>query len=224
MIGGYQHGLGITAGQAVQVGSSIGTPVVTAVAAPSVATAIGVSTAVAVPVIGAAIAGVTILITELIANSGCGITCVETSQWADQAAQLLDQNIHAYFSNSTRTVSMQQQALANFDAIWAKLVSMCSDPQTGNAGKRCISDRQAGACTWKQTASKVPSWGTPAIGECWNWFNGYRDPIASDANVVADSLGEGVTSSITSMFGGSGLLYVGVFALALGLYAMSGSD
>jgi hypothetical protein len=30
--------------------------------------------------------------------------------------------------------------------------------------------------------------GEPVIGACWNWHNGYRDPIANDPNVVDDTL------------------------------------
>lgn len=172
----------------VQSGAGIATPVVAATSAGSVATALGVSTAVAVPVIGAAIAGVALLATYLIKNSGCGVTCVETSSWANQAEALLAKNIAAYFALPTpRSQSNQSTALSTFDQIWAQLQANCSQAGTGTAGQRCISDRQAGACTWKQTADKVPSWGTPAAGECWNWFAGYRDPIANDPDVADDA-------------------------------------
>lgn len=208
-------GSGQAAVQGIQIGASVGAPVISAAAAHSAALSIaaggtgqilGMAPALAVPIIGAAIAGITILATALIKNSGCGQTCIITSQWANQAATLLDQNIAAYFSIPVpRSVSQQQAALANFDAIWARLVQMCSDPSTGNAGKRCISDRQAGACTWKQTADKVPPWGTPAAGECWNWFNGYRDPIANDTNVVPDSLLQTASNTAESVASTLGL-------------------
>jgi len=87
--------------------------------------------------------------------------------------------------------------LANFDAIWATLVNMCGNPSTGNAGKRCISDRQSGACTWKATADS-PWPGGPAAGQCWNWFNAYRDPISQDPNVVPDSVSSLVTGAANS--------------------------
>lgn len=189
-----------TAAQGVQIGSSVGAPVASAVAGPGVATALGISTSLAVPLIGAAIAGATIAITLLIKNSGCGQTCIETSQWANQAEPVLRQNIQAYFSNSTRTQSMQAAALANFDAVWARLVQMCSDPSTGNAGKKCISDRQSGACTWKQTSTSpllsIPR--EPQVGACWNWFSGYRDPIQNDTAVVPDASAAGIQGDITS--------------------------
>lgn len=190
-------GDGATAIKATQIGGSLAAPVITGAAAASASASLaaggtglilGMAPALAVPVIGAAIVGVTILVTALIKNSGCGQTCIETSQWANQAAALLDQNIATYFAlPAPRSESQRNAALANFDAIWARLVEMCSDASTGNAGKRCISDRQAGACVWKQTADAVPPWGTPRVGECWNWHNGYRDPIANDADVVPDS-------------------------------------
>jgi hypothetical protein len=192
--------MGTAAGtaQGVQIAGSTATPVVSAVAGGSVASILGVSTAVAIPIIGAAIAGVTFLVADLIKNSGCGQTCIETSQWANQAEPLLKQNADAYFSNpAPRTQSQQNAALANFDSIWARLVQMCSDPSTGDAGKRCISDRQAGACTWKASANS-PWPGGPAQGQCWNWFNSYRDVIANDPNVVPDSVGSIASSALSA--------------------------
>jgi hypothetical protein len=98
-----------------------------------------------------------------------------------------------------RSRSNQTLALQTFDQIWATLVKMCSDPQWGNAGKRCISDRQRGACTWKDQ------------GQCWDWFIGYRDKIANDPNVVDDSLVTAATSvsaSIDAALGGSASSYL----------------
>jgi hypothetical protein len=190
-----------TATQATQIAGSAASPVVSAVAGTSVASILGVSTAVAIPIIGAAIAGVTLLAVDLIKNSGCGQTCIETSQWANQAEPVLQQNIQAYFSNpAPRSQSQQNAALANFDAVWARLVQMCSDPSTGDAGKRCISDRQSGACTWHQSTAwvslNIP--GEPQPGECWNWWSGYRDPISSDPDVVPDSVSSVVTGAASS--------------------------
>jgi len=160
---------------------------------------LGMAPALAVPIIGAAIVAVTILATVLIKNSGCGQTCIETSGWANQAEPLLRQNIAAYFGIAApRSQSQQNAALANFDAIWATLVNMCSAPATGDAGVRCISDRQSGACKWNATADS-PWPGGPAAGACWNWFNAYRDPIANDPDVVADSASSVASSAISSI-------------------------
>ena len=157
----------------------------------------GLIAASAVPIVGAAIAAATLIITQIIKNSGCGQTCIETSQWANQAEQGLIKNIQAYFGNSPRYASQQASALANFDAIWAQLQAICGQPGTGNAGVRCITDRQAGACTWKQTTSSplLAYPGEPQPGECWNWFNGYRDPIANDPDVQPDSAASTVASA-----------------------------
>jgi hypothetical protein len=133
----------------------------------------------AIPWVGPAIAIATLAI-ALIENSGCGQTCIVSTQFANQADAAMQQNIQAYFGQPIRYASSQQAALANFDHFWAWLQTQCSNSQLGTAGQRCISDRQAGACTWKQPAASVPPWGTPAAGACWNWFNGYRDPIAND--------------------------------------------
>ena len=125
-----------------------------------------------IPIVGAALAAVTMLVQYLVANSGCGQTCIETSSWANSAAQALQQNLDAYFAlPAPRTQSQQALAIANFNTIWAQLVAACGQAGTGNAGVRCISDRQQGACTWKQDKTPVYP-GEPAIGACWNWFSG----------------------------------------------------
>lgn len=176
------------AAQGVQIGTSVATPVIggilashaASVAAATGAPALiaGLSPAIAIPIIGAAMMGVTLLAVSLIKNSGCGQTCIQTSEWANQAADALQKNLDAYRALPTpRTKAQQGVALANFDAIWARLTQLCGDPQWGDAGKRCISDRQQGACKWKND------------GVCWNWFTGYRDPIANDTDVVDDATG-----------------------------------
>ena len=114
-------------------------------------------------------------------GSGCGQTCVLSTAYANKAESVLGQNIAQYFALPTpRSATAQAAALTIFDAIWTDLEAQCGAAPlvSTTAGQACISDRQAGACKWKQPASAVPSWGTPAAGECWNWFNGYRDPIA----------------------------------------------
>ncbi len=180
-------GLGVTPEQIVAQGGSIATPIITGALASSAASAaaagagsgliLGMAPALAVPVIGAAIVGVTAAIMGAIYLSrGCGQTCIATSEWANQAEELLKQNLAAYMS-SNRSKSAQNTALSNFNVIWARLQQMCGDPATGAAGQRCISDRQAGACKWRD-----------AGGQCWNWFTGYHDPIANDPNVVDDSI------------------------------------
>jgi hypothetical protein len=44
----------------------------------------------------------------------------------------------------------------------------------GDAGARCISDRQRGGK--------------------WDWFAYYRDPIANDSNVISDAVGANLYS------------------------------
>lgn len=132
-------------------------------------------------------------------GAGCGQTCIESTQFANQANAALEQNIETFFAPRMISgtydptiplgISTQQAGLYNYATLWNWLVSpqACGNPALGSAGQKCISDRQAGACTWTQPASSVPPWGTPAAGACWNWFNGYRDPIANDTNVYDDS-------------------------------------
>ena len=120
-------------------------------------------------------------------GSGCGQQCVLSTQYANKASALLEQNIQAYFAvPAPRPQSVQSAALNNFMLIWNDLEQQCSNPSLGSPGQRCITDRQAGACTWKQTGQpEFP--GQPANGTCWNWWNSFHDPIANDPNVVPDS-------------------------------------
>jgi hypothetical protein len=155
---------------------------------------VGSALASAVPLSGPAApfvaiaAGIAELMATLGIGSGCGATCVQSSNFANQVQAPLEQNISTYFAiTPPRPQSAQTAALAVFDTMWAQLQQACGNTALGAAGQRCITDRQAGACTWKQTADKVPPWGTPPTGSCWNWFNGFRDPIANDPNVVPDA-------------------------------------
>ncbi len=204
-------GLGDAAQTVGQVGSAAG-PVVVAAAVPAVAAALGISVAIAAPVVGAVFAGILFGV-EAILHSGCGQTCVATSQWANEAELLLQQNIAKYFSLGVRTATDRQSALNIFDAVWAGLVQRCSQPGLSTAGRNCVEDRRAGACKWHADAdSRYP--GGPKRGDCWNWFNGYRDPIAHDNGVVSSS--SAVVSALSaSLPGGSGSL--GVLALIGGL-------
>jgi len=224
------------AAQYTQIGLSAAAPAAAILASGGVASILGITAAAAVPIIGAALAGITTLVTTLIANSGCGQTCIETSQWANQAEPVLAKNILAYFALPTpRTQSQQNAALANFLATWQALVNACGQPGTGDAGKRCISDRQSGACTWKQTTTSpllgIP--GEPQPGECWNWWSGYHDPIANDPDVVPDYVASSDTGAgsylVSSGAGGSasssGLspnVYLYGAAALLGAYLLFG--
>lgn len=139
------------------------------------------------PFVAAAAAIVGILAT-LGVGSGCGQTCVLSSQYANQAEAALAQNIQAYFAiPPPRDPASQQAAIALFNQVWADLVAQCSVASLGTAGQKCISDRQAGACTWKQTTTSpllsIP--GEPQPGACWNWFSGYLTPIQNDPNVAS---------------------------------------
>ena len=182
-----RRGVGDTAqaaGQAVSIGGTLGSAGV-AVAVPAGLITAGTAS-LAIPLIGVGVAAVIGAI-ALWKNSGCGQTCVITGDDANKIEPYLQQNLAGYFAGP-RTKASQEAALANFDYFWSYLLQACGQPALGNAGKRCISDRQAGACVWKQTDAGAASYpGVPAAGACWNWFNGYRDPIANDTGVVQGS-------------------------------------
>ncbi len=174
-----------------------------------------------IPIVGPALGAAVLGIQYLIANSGCGQTCVVTSSWANQAAGQLDQLVQTYFSlPAPRTQSQQNAAITAFNAVWDTLKQQCGQPGTGDAGKRCISDRQAGACVWKQAYDPTYP-GQPKKGECWNWFNGYLKPIQDDP-VVPDSVATSASSAVDSIFGAGSAETINWPALAVigGLIAL----
>lgn len=156
-----------------------------------------------IPFVGPIIGGIALAVTALGIGNGCGQTCVVASQDADKIEPLLKQNVSAAqqqagANNGCLTDAQKQAALQNFNDLWGALVNACSNPQLGDPGKRCVSDRQRGGK--------------------WDWFSYYYDPIASiptcvnSSSDLFSSLGSGLGSSIW-LIGGAGLI---LLALASG--------
>lgn len=170
------RGIGLAGPTDLQMGQQAA-GIAAAGAGAALASAAAVTTAGAIiPFVGPAIAAAG-LILEAIMNSGCGQTCILSSNFANQAEAALKQNLDAYMAEPIpRSASANAKALGQYDAFWGWLKSQCSNPQLGNAGVRCITDRQSGACHFHD-----------ANGQCWNWDLGYREPIANDPHVVSDA-------------------------------------
>jgi hypothetical protein len=162
----------------------------------------------AILAIGAALTGI---VTKMI--QGCGATCTDASNYVNQIEPQLVQNVATYTSSPVRTQTMQANALANFDSTWAALLQTCQGIG-GRGGTNCVTDRQQGACTWKaspggwsQTSgggyTYTPAGAAGSGNTCWNWFVGYRDPIANDPDVVPDSAVASASSAVSSLTSGS---------------------
>ena len=164
------------------------------IATPAIAHAISTA-AWAVPVVGAGVAAVTIALTAIFTRKGPKQRVASTSIVNDLEPQL-QRNLAEYLAGP-HTRASQLIALRLFDDAWAFLNSSdaCGSPALGAPGQACISDRQAGACVWRDEA-----------GECWNWFKGYREPIANDAAVVDTPASD---SFLASLLGGGGAGVVG---------------
>jgi hypothetical protein len=232
------RGLGITTAQAAGAGQGAAAGVLQVVTAPTVGGKIsGAGTMIlsAAPFAGpaapiVAIAGAVVTVAGQIISfvgwgDGCGKNCILTTKWANDAEVLLRQNIDAYFASPVRNESTRAAALGGFDAIWGQLARACGQEQLGGAGQRCTGDRERGACHFKQTGES-PWPGGPKLGECWNWFSAYRDPIANDPNVVPDSVVDlsGAGAAVESFLGGESISSVlpllavgGLLALAVSL-------
>ena len=200
----HRHrGVGQITNQLAQTGISLATTGASvgaaAAGASSGALIAGLTLGAAIPIFGTIAAILTPILIS--AFSGCGQTCVLSSQAANQIEQVLQQNVNAYFA-SPRTLADQQAALANFDTAWNQLVQYCGQPSLAQAGQNCISARQRGACQWKTSGCSLsnatpPVWSCGAAGsgdQCWNWFIGYRDPIANDT-MPAQQAAAGISGS-----------------------------
>jgi len=176
-----------TAASIAQSGAATTSGIISALTAVSTA---GLATG-----IGAAVAGATMLAVALYnVFKGCGQTCIVTSDLANQAEPLLLQNLNAYLAAPVHYASLQAAYLNNFLSTWNALVAACNNPSYGQAGQRCISDRQSGAChyrtatagAWQNGVWVPPGPQVSSGGACWDWWIGYHDPIANDPTVVPD--------------------------------------
>lgn len=161
--------------------STIGTAATPALASTSIGLAMGSA---AIPLIGAAVAALTFAVPAIMDMfSGCGQTCIQATSIVNQAEIYLKQNRDA-FLGGPKTPESQAVALDTFDKIWAQVLQGCSNPALGEAGQRCISERQrGGSAPW-----------CPTTTGC-DWFILYRDPIAS-YQFPAGTPGTGVISSV----------------------------
>lgn len=153
--------------------------------------------------LGAAIGAAAGAVAGLLYNvfKGCGQSCVKATEIANQVEPILSQNVTAYLAEPVHYASLQAAYLNNFDTAWNALVQACSDPALLAAGQNCITDRQRGSCAYKTSPggwngrTYTPPGANGSGSACWNWFVGYRDPIANDPNVVADPVGSSLLSS-----------------------------
>jgi hypothetical protein len=150
--------------------------------------------------------GIGIAVAELF--KGCGQSCIDATNIVNQAEPLFQQNVAAYLAVPVgqRTKSLQAGYLNNFDTLWQGLVNACNGVG-GKGGAGCISGRDRNGCDYKVSPGGWQNingqWtlvdnGPNGSGDmCWNWFVGYRDPIAKDPTVVPDSavLGTANTTS-----------------------------
>lgn len=168
----YVYHPGLSGVNPVRTTQYVGAGVSTAAAATATlaaGTTAGAIASAAIPFIGPVVAGLALLMGAIFKPD---VKKIAASNDANQVeAQVLKPNVEQYLAGP-RTVAARDQALAVFDQGWAALVQACSDPQLGEAGKRCISERGPDG---------HPSWGK-------NWFQLYRDPIANDTPVDAGSL------------------------------------
>ena len=151
---------------------------------------------------GTAAAGVAKILAALGVGEGCGSTCIQATSIVNNAEPAFLANVQQYEAGQIT----QSQAIDTYNNLWSALAVACH-AIPGTAGQTCLSDRQQGACTWKQTSDGdtlgLP--GVPAVGECWNWYLGYYVPLTyPPVNAPAASAGSSAGSSSTGTSSSSG--------------------
>lgn len=146
----------------------------------------------------AGITGLTMLIGSIRKRGQQKLKATEVVNYVEPYMQ---ENVREYLATENRTSQLRDEAINNFYDLWTIVLQNCGDPALGEAGDRCISERQEGA---------NPSWGD-------NWFKRYLDPIRNDTNIVSTGLfsGSGATGTVQSVF--PLLLGAGAIALAFGM-------
>lgn len=129
----------------------------------------------AIPVVGAAIFGITLALSAILGRKGPKQKEAATKA-VQQVEQLMRDNLNAYMAGP-RTPDTQLMAKTNFEQAWAWMTGPdgCGNPALGDAGKRCISERQRGG-NIGQTGDNP--WCTDPKG-CDMWVTMY-DPIVND--------------------------------------------
>ena len=197
------RGFGATTAQVV--GSSVGT---TLLSAGGIIAAIP-----GLQLPGAIIAAVGAIAGPIISMfNGCGQTCIQATQYANQAADALNQIKTIYFQQpAPRPKSLQVAVLAQIQQIFDALHQACGNPALGDAGRRCISERlvEGGTAPWCPTSTGC------------DWVTAYYRPIANDPQVYDDSAAaqagtvvSGISNSISAnplAWGLGALLVVGVW-------------
>jgi hypothetical protein len=202
-----RRGMGaITSSQASSLISSAASMTSGSIVAATAATTAGMATGIGAAVVG--LVGVAMAIYKL--TQGCGAECTESTTIANEVGDQMSTAFQQYMSAPVHYQSVQTTYLALFDNAWAQLVQLCSNPALGSPGERCITDRQAGACTWtcspfgwQQNSdgswTYIPAGPVGSGSTCWNYFSGMRDPVANDPTVVPDPPTDEVSTAVSSL-------------------------
>lgn len=106
---------------------------------------------------------------------GCGVTCQQTTDIANKVAEGAGQITQLYWSQSVRTVSMQEAAVQALQQLYQYLIQNCN-AIGGQGGQQCVADRQPGG-KYDFQAQQIA-------------------PIINDTAVVPDPVAPGVLSTL----------------------------
>lgn len=189
-----------------------------AAAATSLATAAAVTPPPANIILGAAAAIVSILSAAGV-GQGCGQTCIQATSIVNRAEPAFLANVQQYENGEIS----QAQAQQTWNNLWLAVQGSCA-AIPGPAGQDCVNDRAQGACKWRQTPNGdtlgLP--GVPQVGECWNWYSGYYEPLTYPP-VVSNS-GSPAQSSATPGVVGNNNTFLFIVAAVVTALAIGGSN
>lgn len=168
-MGFMNAGLGapLTTDQIVQTGLSVAATGTTTGLAIAGATA-------AIPFVGPIVAGLSLLASWVFGKQA-KYHAQESA--ASNDANAIETQMQANLAAYMACQIDQPTAEANYEKLWSELQNACAQIG-GPAGERCITDRQAGACKWKNDGKGGPA-GSGDV--CWNWDVGYRLPLTQSA-------------------------------------------
>lgn len=209
---GGQVASGNTAGEVSSGGALAGASLLAYLGPAAAAGPVGLAIAGAV----AAISMLSGTIAHLI--DGCGSGCTQAAAIVNQADTYVQQIAEAYWQAPQRTKSLQTYTLAQLDAVFNKVRTLCGQIP-GKPGQDCVQQRLVRGfvppwCTANGLAVGVNDVVSPNInnvlGRCGGWYDVTYDPIASDPGVEPDpSPVTSVSEAVSNAFPGLGSLTAG---------------
>ena len=165
-----------------------------------------------VPVIGPFVAAAAAIASAFGIGKGCGATCTQSTQVANAAEPVLEQNLSAAQQQATAnggclTSAEQAQLVQNFQSVWQQVLTGCGQiPAPG--GTQCIADRQPGGKFDWTAAYLTPIMNMPVCDPAGPSTAGSSPTVAAAAPATISI--PGISTPVPTSY-----VYIGIAALGL---------